>query len=133
MKDLLPFNCLLPTAICLLVRRRRLVLVERGGAGAVELGGGEADGHRLRRVGEGRGAAALVLEFGDHRVLPLAEADDAAALVEDDEEQRVVVARAELADERARAAVRARERAGLGDDAAAAGAAGVAFFERARV
>src|SRR3712207_9086009 len=44
-----PAALLLLTAYRLLIRRRRLVLFERGGAGAVNLGGGEADGHRLDR------------------------------------------------------------------------------------
>src|SRR5215210_3131403 len=56
-----PRSAFLVQRLRLLIRRCRLVLVERGGACTVELGGGEADGHRLRRVGEGRGAAARVL------------------------------------------------------------------------
>src|ERR1051325_5838249 len=82
--------------------RRLLVLVESGGARAVELRGGEAYRHRLRRVGEGERAAARGLHFGDERVLPLPEAHDRAALVEYDEEERRAVARAHLPDKRAR-------------------------------
>src|SRR2546423_1471499 len=111
----------------------RFVFVEVGGACAVELGGREAYDERLGRVGEGRGAAALALDFGDERVLPAAEAHDVAALVEDDEEECLALARAHLADQRARAAVGARERPGLGDDAAAAGACGVALLQGAGV
>src|ERR1051325_11664477 len=102
-----------------LLLRCLFVFVEAVSTSAVELGGGEAYRQRLRRVCEGERAAARGLDFCDERVLPLPEAHDRAALVEYDEEQRRAVTHAHLSDERARAAVRATERAGLRDDASA--------------
>src|SRR5919199_3228256 len=91
-----------PSAFILCFSGCRLVLVEVGGAGAVELGGRQPYGERLRHVGEGGGAAPLVLDFGDEGVLPAPEARDAAALVEDDEEEGFALARAHLPDQGAR-------------------------------
>src|SRR5918994_5878699 len=127
----LPFSPSPVSPPALLVRFRLVLL--GGGGGAVELGGREAHGERLRRVGEGERAAARELQLVDERVLRGAEGADAAALVEDDEEEHVAVLGAYLPDEGAHAAVRAPERAGLADDAAATGAVHVALVERARI